>query len=74
MAHVKLIIYDDMGTELSTHAYELSNNLERLDTVEVAVEGLRPTLLSDLTHDLLSAAQSRDEKKKSVDVGINKCG
>lgn len=64
MAQVKLVMYDDNGVELSSHSYELAKNLDRLDVLESAVERLRPTLLSDLTHDLLHAAQTRDEKKE----------
>ena len=63
MAQVKVIVYDDNGQELNTHSYELSKSLVQLNDMEREIEGLRPTILGDLTHDLLQEAQNKDKKK-----------
>jgi hypothetical protein len=64
MAQVKVIVYDDNGQEINTHFYELSKSLEQLNDMEREIEALRPTILGDVTHDLLQEAQKKDEKKE----------
>lgn len=64
MAQVKVIILDDDGQELSNHIHGLGDGLEQLNTMERNIEKLRPTILGDITRDLLTAAQSADCKKK----------
>lgn len=81
MAQVKLVVIDDDGKEINTHLYELSASLNQLTDMEREVEALRPTILGDVTHDLLAQAQlsselclQRDEKKKLSVVVTKKLG
>jgi hypothetical protein len=64
MAQVKVIVYDDNEQEINTHFYDLSNSLDQLNDMEREIEQLRPTILGDVTHDLLQEAQKKDEKKE----------
>ena len=63
MAKIKVIVYDDDNNELKTHEYTMSSNLSQLNDMERQIEELRPTILSDITHDLLSNAQEQEVKK-----------
>jgi hypothetical protein len=64
MAQIKIVLLDDFGEEIQTRFYDLSNNLEQLNDMEREIESLRPSILGDITHDLLAQAQSSDEKKE----------
>lgn len=64
MAQVKVILTDDEGQELGTHAYHLAPELTTLWQMEASLEELRPQILSDLTRDLLEAEQERFQKKR----------
>jgi hypothetical protein len=64
MAQIKIVLLDDSGTEITTRFYDLSNNLEQLHDMEREIESLRPSILGDITHDLLDQAQVSDEKKE----------
>ena len=66
MAQVKVILTDDEGQELGTHAYPLGAELTTLGQMEASLEELRPQLLSDLTRDLLEAEQERCQKKRRL--------
>ena len=63
MAKIKVIVYDDNNNEIKTHEYAMSSNLSQLNDMERQIEDLRPTILSDITHDLLSNAQEQEVKK-----------
>lgn len=64
MAQIKLVLLDDDGQAIKTRFYDLSDNLTQLNDMEREIESLRPTILGDITHDLLAQAQSCDEKKE----------
>lgn len=64
MPHIKMILTDDSGTEMSIRSYELSSSLSNLDLIESEIEKFRPQFLGDLTHDLLSSEQEAYAKKK----------
>ena len=64
MARIKIIVTDDNGVEISTHAYDLHSDLTNLTKIENAVEALRPQLLGDVTQDLLNEEQKAFTKKK----------
>ena len=64
MAQVKVILTDDEGQELGTHAYQLAPALTTFWQMEASLEELRPQILSDLTRDLLEAEQERFQKKQ----------
>ena len=64
MAQIKIVLLNDLGQEMKTHFYDLSTNLSQLDAMEREIETLRPTILGDITHDLLEQAQATDEKKE----------
>ena len=63
MSKIKVIVYDDNNNEIKTHEYPMSTNLLQLNDMERQIEELRPTILSDITHDLLSNAQEQEVKK-----------
>ena len=63
MAQIKIVLLDDSGTEINTRFYDLSDNLAQLNEMEREIESLRPSILGDITHDLLEQAQISDEKK-----------
>ena len=74
MAQVKVILTDDEGQELGTHAYALAPELTTLGQMEASLEELRPQLLSDLTRDLLEEEQRRFQKKlRSSDGAATRC-
>lgn len=66
MANVKVIVTDDNGIEISTHSYPLPTELVNLSQIEHEVETIRPQLLCDITHDLLSNSQMEYVKKTKV--------
>ncbi|MEI7586445.1 hypothetical protein [Runella sp.] len=63
MAQIRLQILDDNGTELATKSYNLGDSLDDLSRIEQQIETLRPEILIDITSELLSAEQSKHEKK-----------
>lgn len=67
MARIKVIVTDDAGEAISDHAYEIRTDLTNLTKIEAAIESLRPTLLGDVTQDLLSQEQSAFTKKGATD-------
>jgi hypothetical protein len=66
MARIKIIVTDDNGVEINTHAYDLQSDLTNLRRIESAVEGLRPVLLGDVTQDLLNEEQKAFTKKETT--------
>lgn len=65
MAQIRIQILDDLGQELRTKQYDLGTDLESLSKIEDSIEKLRAVMLSDITHELLSAEQTRHEKKRT---------
>ncbi len=64
MASIRVQTLNDLGEELNVKTYELGIDLGNLSKIEAQIEGLRPELLTDITHDLLSTEQKRYEKKR----------
>lgn len=64
MAQVKVTITDEAGNVIGAHDYRLAEALTTLGQMEAALEALRPTLITDLTRDLLEEEQQRFQKKQ----------
>jgi hypothetical protein len=63
MAQVKVTITDDDGNLIGVHNYALDSELKTLSKMEAGIEELRPQILSDITHDLLTEEQKQFQKK-----------
>lgn len=60
---VIVMIKDETGATVSEKAYSLGADTSNLSKIEASIENLRGTMLTDLTHSVLSLEQSAHEKK-----------
>ena len=71
IARLKVIMEDENGNAVTSKYYELGTDFSNIDKIEDSVLSISGTVLSNITHHLLSVEQERFLKKVNTKLTAN---